>query len=106
MAATHHPGPECEFGLGRAEAWVVHHVMVEQLTREDHDGEEPWWALDIVRKLENGTTTFTTYEAWRLREALLAHAERAETPDTDVAMAMAIVHRIEETFGSPPMLES
>ncbi|WP_435319319.1 hypothetical protein [Haloarchaeobius sp. TZWSO28] len=105
MVATHHPEPEVAFGLGRAEAWVVHHVMVEQLTREDHEGPEPWWALDIARKLEDGSTTLTPFEAWRLREDLLTYAEREDTPESDIALAMAIVSRIEATFGEPPLAQ-
>ncbi|WP_439027324.1 DUF7853 family protein [Haloarchaeobius sp. DT45] len=104
MAATHEPGPEVTFDLGRAEAWVVHHVMVEQLTREDTAEPQPWWALDIARKVEDGTTTLTAFEAWRLRSDLLAYAECPDTPDTDLALTMAVVGRIEETFGEPPLL--
>jgi hypothetical protein len=76
--------------------------MVEQLTREA-SGPQPWWALDIARTLEDGSTTLTPFEAWRLRGDLIDYAERADTPNTDVALSMAIVGRIEERFGSPPL---
>ncbi|MFC6953867.1 hypothetical protein [Halorubellus litoreus] len=89
--------------LSRAEAWVVHHVVLAHLLDEDADADEqPWWALEAAEKLEGDDARFTAFEAWRLRCALLDYAGEDGTPDADVALSVAIVDRIEREFDGPP----
>jgi len=94
--------PTNRLELSRAQAWVVHHVVLEHLLEGDRDGDQPWWALDAVRTLEAGEAEFTAFQAWRLRCALLDHAADPETPDPDVTHARAVADRIERTFDGPP----
>jgi len=98
--------------MSRAEQWVVHHVMLQQVEAHREDGESPpWWAINAIEKLEDrpvddGTAgtdrPFTCYEAWRLRRALSKYAEQPETPEDDVAAAVGLVRRLDETFVEPP----
>ncbi|GAA0673238.1 hypothetical protein ACFQDG_10145 [Natronoarchaeum mannanilyticum] len=98
--------------MSRAEQWVVHHVMLQQVEAHREDGESPpWWAINAIEKLEDrpveestaGTDRpFTCYEAWRLRRALSEYAEQPETPEDDVAAAVGLVRRLDETFVEPP----
>ena len=100
--------------LTRAEQWVVHHVMLNEIERRrENDEAPPWWAIDVIEKLEDrpvpdgtgapsGERSFTCYEAWRLRRALAAYADRSETPDRDVTLAVDVIHQLEETFVEPP----
>jgi hypothetical protein len=95
--------PTNRLALSRAEAWVVHHVVLAHLLDEDADADDqPWWALGAAEKLETGEARFTAFEAWRLRCALLDYAGADATPETDVALSMAIVDRIEREFDGPP----
>ncbi|WP_435359199.1 hypothetical protein [Haloarchaeobius sp. DFWS5] len=106
MSTAHEPQPTTttDLGLTRAEEWVVHYVMVEQLTRETAMGERPpWWAHDIVRKLEADSCTFTQYEAWRLRRDLLTYAAGDATPAADVTLATTVAERLGERYGDPPL---
>lgn len=100
-ASTPEQTPTNRLELSRAEAWVVHHVVLERLLGGD-DAEQPWWALDAMRTLEAGEQRFTAFQAWRLRCALLAHATDPATPDPDVALARRVADRIERTFDGPP----
>lgn len=91
--------------LSRAEAWVVHHVVLTHLLDGEaptEDDEQPWWALETIQKLESGTRRFTAFEAWRLRCALLEYVREDATPDADVALGLAVVETIEEAFDQPP----
>ncbi|MFC4408763.1 DUF7853 family protein [Haloarchaeobius iranensis] len=92
-----------DLSLSRGELWLVHHVMVERLTGHDEDDPQPWWALNIARKLEAGDPTLTTFEAWRLWRDLREYAERDSTPASDVAQAQAIIDRLEASFGRVPL---
>lgn len=89
--------------LSRGEVWLVHHVMVDRLTDCDGGEPQPWWALNIARKLEADEATLTAFEAWRLRRALLSYADRDRTAASDVALATAVVERLEEQFGRVPL---
>jgi len=100
--------------MSRAEQWVVHHVMLQQVETYQEDGESPpWWATEVVEKLEDrsvvdeeATATtdqpFTCYEAWRLRRALTDYAEQPTTPESDVTTAVTLAQRLDETFVEPP----
>ncbi|MFD1647459.1 DUF7853 family protein [Haloarchaeobius litoreus] len=103
MSSARNPPKSTGLTLSRGELWLVHHVMVERLTGHDEDDPQPWWALNIARKLEAGEPTLTTFEAWRLRRDLLDYAERDGTPVSDVAQAQAIVDQLESTFGRVPL---
>lgn len=100
--------------MSRQEQWVVHHVMLQQVESHREDGESPpWWAMNAIEKLEDrpvyGDTSttgtdrpFTCYEAWRLRRALSEYAEQPETPEDEVATAVTLSRRLDETFVEPP----
>jgi hypothetical protein len=75
----------------------------------------PWWAVEVIGKLEargecgptasdqrTGEATLTCFEAWRLRRVLLEFIEAAETPDRDAAVALDIVGHLDERFEAPP----
>ena len=95
--------PTNRLALSRAEAWVVHHVVLAHLLEEDAaSDDQPWWALETAAKLEAGEDRFTAFEAWRLRCALLDYAGSDGTPDADVALSIAVVDRIESEFDGPP----
>jgi len=95
--------PTNRLALSRAEAWVVHHVVLARLLDEDADADaQPWWALEAASKLEAGEDRFTAFEAWRLRCALLEYADLDATPEADVALSVAVVDRIEREFDGPP----
>ena len=95
--------PTNRLALSRAEAWVVHHVVLARLLDEEADADDqPWWALEAVQKLEADDARFTAFEAWRLRYALREYASADDTPDTDVALSEAVVDRIEREFDGPP----
>lgn len=96
------PTPTNRLELSRAQAWVVHHVVLEHLLDDDRDGDQPWWALDAVRTLEAGEARFTAFQAWRLRCALLDYADDPGTPAPDVPHARAVADRIERAFERPP----
>jgi|AntRauTorcE11898_2_1112593.scaffolds.fasta_scaffold33979_1 hypothetical protein len=102
--------------LTRAEQWVLHHVMVEHVDRayETHDAP-PWWAVSIAGKLETGGTAgpspgtgvqlgdrVTTFEAWRIRQALVEYADRVDVPSEDTELAWRIVERLEAEFEDAP----
>jgi hypothetical protein len=93
--------PTNRLTLSRAEAWVVHHVVLTHLLDADAD-DQPWWALETARKLEAGERRFTAFEAWRLRRALREYAGREDTPEGDVALGMAVADRITRDFEGPP----
>ncbi|WP_256296787.1 DUF7853 family protein [Haloarchaeobius salinus] len=103
MSSVRNPPKSTDVTLSRGELWLVHHVMVERLTGHDESEPQPWWALNIARKLEAGEPTLTTFEAWRLRRDLLDYAARDGTPSSDVARARAIVDQLEATFGRVPL---
>lgn len=94
--------PTNRLSLSRAEAWVVHHVVLSHLFEEDDADEQPWWALETAKKLESDEPRFTAFEAWRLRHALLDYAESDATPESDVALSTAIADRISRDFDGPP----
>jgi hypothetical protein len=102
MSTTHQTTTAQPVEFSRAEEWVVHHVMLDQLTGADADEEQPWWALGIASKLEAGMLAFTPFEAWRLRRDLRAYASDRCTPDEDAQLAEAVVERIDERFDPPP----
>ncbi|WP_435346224.1 hypothetical protein [Haloarchaeobius sp. HRN-SO-5] len=103
MSSVRHTQTPTELDLSMDEAWLVHHVMVEQLTGGTSDEPQPWWALDIARKLERDDAALTPFEAWRLRSDLLDYAERETTATSDVALAHSVVSRLETRFGRPPL---
>lgn len=98
--------------LDLAEQWVVHHVMLQQIEAHQENGESPpWWAIDVLETLESDAAhaedalndrSFTCYEAWRVRRALSEYAESPDTPQKDVALAIDVIRRVEETFVEPP----
>lgn len=96
--------PTNRLELSRAEAWVVHHVVLTHLLEEEalEDDDQPWWALETIQKLESGVKRFTAFEAWRLRCALLDYVQDDETPEADVALGVAVVESIEDAFDEPP----
>jgi len=88
--------------FSRAEEWVIHSVMLEQLTGESTDGDQPWWALGIASKLESGVHLLSPFEAWRLRRDLCEYAADDETPPEDADLAESVVERIDARFDPPP----
>ncbi|WP_440988964.1 DUF7853 family protein [Haloarchaeobius baliensis] len=103
MSSARTPPEPTDLRLSRGELWLVHHVMVERLTGHDEDDPQPWWALNIARKLETGEPTLTTFEAWRLRRDLLDYVDREDTPASDVSRAQTIVDQLEAEFGRVPL---
>ena len=108
--------PTDDLGLSRAEQWVLHHVMVRAIEAA-HDAHEqpPWWAIGVAQKLELAvgdhpsatdwvidSEALSCFEAWRIRRALLTYAGGEEVPESDAAVAMAIVTRLDERFEPPP----
>lgn len=87
--------------LSPAEQWVLHHLMLDRLesAREQYDST-PWWAVDVVEKLERGELSFSTFEAWRLRRDLRRYLE--EAPDRDAEEAESLLATLESSFESPP----
>lgn len=87
--------------LSPAEQWVLHHLMLDRVdrAREQYDSP-PWWAVDVVEKLERGELSFSTFEAWRLRQDLRRYIE--EAPDRDADEAESILATLETAFESPP----
>lgn len=105
MSATHTmpPTPDAqpvEFSL--AEEWVIHSVMLDQLTGDPDADDQPWWALGIASKLESGVQLLSPFEAWRLRRDLAAYADEPDTPAEDATLASDVVQRIDERFDPPP----
>jgi hypothetical protein len=96
------PTPDAQpVELSLAEEWVIHSVMLEQLTG-DPDDDQPWWALGIASKLEAGVKLLSPFEAWRLRRDLTEYADAEDTPEGDAALARDVVERIDERFDHPP----
>ncbi len=88
--------------LSRAEEWVIHSLMLDQLTDETTDGDQPWWALGIASKLESGVHLLSPFEAWRLRRDLREYADADGTPPEDADLAEAVAERIDRRFDPPP----
>jgi len=88
--------------FSRAEEWVIHSVMLDHLTGESTDDDQPWWALGIASKLESGVHLLSTFEAWRLRRDLREYATDAETPPEDAELAESVVETIDARFDAPP----
>lgn len=116
MSTTATPTTPDGLDLSRAEQWVLHHVMVEHVDRAyETDDEPPWWAVSIAGKLETGGTAgpapgtgvqlgdrVTTFEAWRVRRALVSYADRADVPESDADLAWCIVERLDAEFEDAP----
>lgn len=81
----------------------------------DEQQSPPWWAVSVAAKVESlgdagpspGTGVglddcFTTFEAWRIRRALVDYAERTDVPDADARLAWGIVERLEQEFEAAP----
>ncbi|WP_248518256.1 DUF7853 family protein [Salinarchaeum laminariae] len=102
--------------LSRAEQWVLHHVMVEHVDRAyETNDSPPWWAVSIAGKLETGGDAgpspgtgvqfgdrVTTFEAWRIRQALVTYADRTDVPEGDADLAWRIVERLDGSFEAAP----
>lgn len=102
--------------LSRAEQWLLHHVMVEHVDRAyETDRTPPWWAVSIAGKLETagnagpspGTGAelgdrVTTFEAWRIREALVEYADQQTVPEDEADLAWRIVERLDTEFEAAP----
>lgn len=102
--------------LSRAEQWVLHHVMVEHVDRAYDEAETPpWWAVSVAGKLETegdagptpGTGValgdkLTTFEAWRIRHALLEYADRADVPEPEAELARGLVDLFDAEFERAP----
>jgi hypothetical protein len=116
MSTTATPRTPDGLDLSRAEQWVLHHVMVEHVDRAyDANDAPPWWAVSIAGKLETGGDAgpspesgvqfgdrVTTFEAWRIRRALLEYADRADVPEGDADLAWSIVERLDADFEAAP----
>jgi hypothetical protein len=103
-------------GLSRSQAWVLHHVLADRIDgAHEADERPPWWAVEVIGKLEaqgecgptasdqhSGAAGLTCFEAWRVRQALLEYAETPTTPDSDAAAARWIVDHIDSNFEAPP----
>jgi len=103
-------------GLSRSEAWVLHHVLADRIeSARESDERPPWWAVEVIGKLEargesgptasdqhSSTAALTCFEAWRVRRVLLEYTEESETPDRDAAAARGIVEHLDTTFEEPP----
>lgn len=90
--------------LSRSEVWVVHHVATDRLIKAEEQREpKPWWAISATKTLEDDGRTFRTFEAWRLRRALVDYANDDETPTTDASIASAVARRLGTTFEPAPV---
>jgi hypothetical protein len=103
-------------GLSRSEAWVLHHVLTDRIeAARDAAERPPWWAVEVIGKLEangecgptasdqcTGAATLTCFEAWRLQRVLRAYTAEPDTPERDAAAARGIVEHLDETFEAPP----
>jgi hypothetical protein len=97
------PAPDAQpVELSLAEEWVIHSVMLDQLTGDDAEDDQPWWALGIASKLESGVKLLSPFEAWRLRRDLEEYAAAEDTPSEDATLARDVVERIDERFDPPP----
>ena len=104
--------------LSRAPQWVLHHVMVEHVRRAYEEATAPpWWAVSVAGKLEStgaagptpGTgaalgSRLTTFEAWRIRTALVEYVEESELPEPEASLAAEIVDAIDHTFEAAPQV--
>ncbi|MFT4891140.1 MAG: hypothetical protein ACI9YT_002062 [Halobacteriales archaeon] len=89
--------------LSRPEVWVVDNVTTDRLIEaEEHSEPSPRWTTSVTRTIEDDRRTFTTFEAWRLRQALVDDANDDETPPSDASIAGTVADRRQSTFGSPP----
>lgn len=91
-----------ELDLDHSQAWVIHHAILDQLDRND-PGDTPLHATDLqlLRKLEAGTTRFTAPELLRTRELCTAHTGN-DVPDRDHAAATSVIEAIDTTLGNHP----
>ena len=103
MSSAEYTKTPTNLDLSMDEAWLIHHVMVKKLTTGAADEPQPWWALDIARKLEADDDALTPFEAWRLRRDLLDYADRESTAASDVARAHSVISRLEARFGRAPL---
>lgn len=103
-------------GLSRTEAWVLHHVLTDRIENAREEAERPpWWAVEVIGKLEangecgptasdqcSGEATLTCFEAWRLRRVLVNFTEGTETPDRDATAARDIIDHLDDRYETPP----
>lgn len=89
--------------LSPTEQWVLHHLMVDRLdeAREEYS-TPPWWAVEVVEKLERGELSFSTFEAWRLCRTLERYLEDGDRPERDADDAASLLAAFESRFESPP----
>jgi len=116
MSTTANSAAVDGLNLSRSEQWVLHHVMVGHVDRAyDEAQSPPWWAVSVAAKLESvgdaGPSPgagvelgdcFTTFEAWRIRRALVDYADRTDVPEGDARHAWRIVERLEREFEAAP----
>lgn len=90
--------------------------MVEAVDRAYDAGDvPPWWAVSIAGKLESGGDAgpspgtgaelgdrVTTFEAWRMREALVTYADRCDVPERDAELVWRIVEGLDAEFEAAP----
>lgn len=68
---------------------------------EAHRRPKPWWAFSVARTIGDDRRTVTTFEAWRLQQALVDYPIDDGTPTTDVSIASAVADRLWSTFQGP-----
>lgn len=90
--------------------------MIDRVERAQADADPPpWWAVSVAGKLETagdagptpgtGVTledTLTTFEAWRIRNALEEYAGRTDVPEVDAELVEEIVDVLDGEFEAAP----
>lgn len=90
--------------LTRTQQWVVHHVMVARRERARSERRTPpWWTRDVIERVEDGTVSFTPFEARRVRRDLEEYARGPGTPPGDVAAARAAAEQLERVAEHRPV---
>lgn len=93
--------------LSRVEQWVLHDVLLTRCeTARENERTPPWWAVDVLQKVEEGTTSLTPFEAHRIRNDIQEYLDEDDTPEMDASSAKAIVREIDATFETPPDMET
>jgi hypothetical protein len=100
MSLTTDSGAEA-LELTRSEQWVLHDVMLRELEAAEESGRSPpWWALGVLKQVEEDALTLTCFEAWHVKRTVQSYVD--EAPDRDQSPARSILDRIGAAYRSPP----
>jgi hypothetical protein len=100
MSLTTDSGAEA-LELTRSEQWVLHDIMLRELEAAEESGRSPpWWALGVLKQVEEDALTLTCFEAWRVKRTVQSYVD--EAPDRDQSPARSILDRIGAAYRSPP----